>query len=130
MSAVALNTMKNYFYIAATIALTVYGQLVLKWRVSGAGDLPVAFSGKLAYLFRLLFDPFVMSTIISVFLASLCWMMALSKFELSHAYPFMSAAFVMVIFLSALFFNESISWQKLIGLLLIVAGIVVTSRSG
>lgn len=122
--------MKNYLYIVATIALTVYGQLVLKWRMSGAGELPVAFADKLLFLLRLLFDPFVMSTIISVFVASLCWMAALSKFELSYAYPFMSAAFVLIFFFSALFFNEPISWQKMVGLVLIVAGIVVTSRSG
>lgn len=121
--------MKSYFYIIATIVLTVYGQIVLKWRMSSAGELPIPFLDKLLFLLRQLVDPFVMSTIVSVFLASLCWMAALSKFEISYAYPFMSAAFVLVFFLSVLFFNEPVSWQKLFGLLLIVAGIIVTSRS-
>nr|BFE90316.1 hypothetical protein GCM10020185_08520 [Pseudomonas brassicacearum subsp. brassicacearum] len=31
----------NYIYILATIAFTVYGQLILKWRISKLGPLPV-----------------------------------------------------------------------------------------
>ena len=53
----------------------------------------------------------------------------MTKFELSYAYPFMSGAFVLVFILSVLFFNEVVTWQKILGLALIVAGIIVTSRS-
>lgn len=121
--------MNGYVYIATTIALTVYGQLVLKWRMSEVGELPVPLVDKLVFLLRMLFDPFVFSTIVAVFLASLSWMLALSKFDISYAYPFMSGAFVLVFIFSMLLFNEPFSWQKLLGLLLIIAGIVVASRS-
>jgi multidrug transporter EmrE-like cation transporter len=53
----------------------------------------------------------------------------MTKFELSYAYPFMSLAFVLVLFLSALFFKEAITLPKLLGLTLIVAGIIVGSQS-
>lgn len=53
----------------------------------------------------------------------------MTKFEISYAYPFMSSAFVLVFILSVFLFQETITWQKIIGLLLIVAGIIVTSRS-
>jgi len=40
------------FYVLATILLTVYAQLVLKWQISHAGQLPVAFADKTLFLLR------------------------------------------------------------------------------
>ena len=121
--------MIGYFYIFGTIFFTVYGQIVLKWRISTVGALPVEFFDKIIFLFKLLFDPFIFSGFASAFIASFFWMAAMTKFELSFAYPFMSSAFVFVFILSAILFNETVTWQKLLGLALIVAGIIVTSRS-
>ena len=43
--------MLGYFFIAMTVLLTVFGQLVLKWQIELAGPLPETVSGKLAFLF-------------------------------------------------------------------------------
>jgi len=118
----------SYFYILLTIVFTVYGQLVLKWQVTAGGPLPDATSGKLAFLLRLLLNPWVISAFISAFLASIAWMAAMTKFEISHAYPFMSLNFVLVLLLSAVFFNETITLLKVAGLALIILGIIVGSQ--
>lgn len=52
----------------------------------------------------------------------------MTKFQLSYAYPFMSLAFVLVMFLSAFFFNEPVTLAKTLGLALIVAGIIIGSQ--
>lgn len=119
----------GYFYILGTILFTVYGQLILKWRIEKYGSLPDLFSEKLLFLIKLLFDPFIFSGFVAAFVASLFWMAAMTKFDVSYAYPFMSGAFVLVFILSAIFFHEPVSWQKVLGLLLIVSGILITSRS-
>lgn len=121
--------MIGYLYIAATIFFTVYGQLILKWRITGYGALPEFFSDKLIFLIKLLFDPWIFSGFASAFIASFFWMAAMTKFELSFAYPFMSGAFVLVFIFSVFFLNEPVTWQKIAGLILIVTGIIVTSRS-
>lgn len=120
----------NYFYIFLTIVFTVYGQLVLKWQVGKAGALPVDFVDKIWFLFRLLLNGWVVSGFAAAFLASLAWMAAMTKFDLSHAYPFMSVAFVLVLALSVVFFHEPLNLQKVAGMVLIVAGIVVGSQGG
>jgi len=61
-------------------------------------------------------------------LAGVCWMAAMTKLELSFAYPFMSLSFVLVFIFSALIFHESITTPKVLGMLLIIAGIVVIGR--
>ena len=120
----------GYFYIFGTIFFTVYGQLILKWRISLlGGSLPNDLLDKIFFLFKLLFDPFIFSGFASAFIASFFWMAAMTKFELSYAYPFMSGAFVLVFILSVLFFNVVVSWQKILGLAFIVMGIFITSRS-
>lgn len=120
--------MIGYFYIALTILFTVYGQLILKWQVSQAGVLPDAFSAKIAFLFGLLMNPWILSGFIAAFLASLSWMAAMTKFNLSHAYPFMGLSFVLVLFGSGFFFGEAISAMKIAGTALIVLGIIIASQ--
>lgn len=120
--------MASYFYIFLTIAFTVYGQIVLKWQMLGVGDFPENSSDKILFLIQLLINPWVISGFFAAFLASLAWMAAMTKLELSHAYPFMSLNFVFVIVLSSLLFHETITPLKLIGLGLIILGIVVGSR--
>jgi drug/metabolite transporter (DMT)-like permease len=84
---------------------------------------------KILFLFKILFDPWVFSGFLAAFVASFFWMAAMTKFDISFAYPFMSLAFVLVFLLSVVLFHEPVTWQKLTGLALIVAGIIVTSRS-
>jgi uncharacterized membrane protein len=56
-------------------------------------------------------------------------MAALKQFELSKAYPFMSLSFVCVLVLSYWIFKETVSTQKIVGSLLIIAGIYLVSKS-
>jgi multidrug transporter EmrE-like cation transporter len=119
----------GYAYIALTILLTVFGQLILKWQVALAGPLPPTASAKAAYFLGLLFRPWILGAFAAAFLASIAWMAAMTKFNLSYAYPFMSLTFVLVLLLSWLLFHEPLSVSNVIGLLLIIAGIIVGSQA-
>ncbi len=119
----------GYFYIFGTISFTVYGQIILKWRIDKYGDLPADLMDKFQFILRLLLDPLILSGFLSAFVASLFWMAAMTKFDISFAYPFMSFAFVLVFILSVFLFGEPITTQKVIGLSLIVLGILVTNQS-
>jgi drug/metabolite transporter (DMT)-like permease len=114
--------------VFCAIVLTSYAQLIVKWRVSRAGSLPVDFTKKTIFLVGLLFDPFVLTGLLAALLAGLCWMAAMTKLELSFAYPFISLSFVLVFVFSAFLFHETITAPKVLGMLLIVAGIIVIGR--
>ena len=120
--------MIRYSYIMATLLLTVYGQLIIKWRMNLLGSFPATFRLQLLYLGKALLDPYVISSFVAAFLASLTWMAALTKFDLSHAYPFMSLSFVLVLICSYLLFNEPITLNKIVGIILIIAGVYFTSK--
>ncbi|WP_099159771.1 EamA family transporter [Virgibacillus ndiopensis] len=119
----------GYAYIFGTIFFTVYGQLILKWKIDKVGSLPEAWKDKLIFLLQLLLDPVILSGFLSAFVASLFWMAAMTKFNISYAYPFMSLSFVLVFLLSVMLFHEPVTVQKVTGLSLIVLGIIVTSQS-
>ena len=118
----------DYLYILGTVAFTVYGQVVTKWQVREAGQLPTALSDKLLFVGYLMVNPWVMSSLVAAVFAFACWVMAMTKFSLSTAYPFTSLSFVLVMFLSALFFREPITVAKVLGLVLIIAGLIVGNR--
>jgi multidrug transporter EmrE-like cation transporter len=120
--------MLDHVYILLTILFTVYGQIVIKWQVNASGPLPIELSEKILFLLGLLLNPWVISGFACAFLASLSWMAAMTRFQLSYAYPFVSLTFVLTIICASIFFNESITTQKAIGLAAIVAGIIIGSQ--
>ncbi len=118
----------SYVYIAMTILFTVYGQVVLKWQVTLAGPMPDQGGDRITFLLGMLLKPWVLSGFAAAFVASIAWMAAISKFDLSYAYPFMSLNFVLVLALSGFLFHEPLTTPKLIGLCLIILGIVIGSQ--
>lgn len=117
-----------YLYIFCTILFTVYGQIIIKWQVANAGDFPAETVGKIWFLLRLVVNPWVISSLCCAFLAFICWMAAMTKFDLSYAYPFVSLSFVFVLILSALFFHEPITVAKMLGVIFIMAGIIIGAK--
>ncbi len=118
----------NHLYIFLTIFLTVYGQIVIKWQVNLAASMPHESIDKIYFMMRLLLNPWIISGFASAFLAAISWMAAMTKFQLSYAYPFISLAFVLVLILSNIFFKEPITIGKSIGMGFIVLGIIFGSR--
>ena len=123
------NEAMGYLFIALTVLLTGYAQVALKYEINSVTDMP---SGLPMIVFLVKFTllrPLVLSAFLSGFLASFTWMAALSRFELSYVYPFMSLNFVFVLGLSVLLFGEGVHFYKVIGLSLICIGVFIVSRA-
>lgn len=119
----------GYLYIAGTISCVVYSQLIIKWRVSLAGALPAVFREKVFFLMKLLIDPFVLSGFIAAFIGALLWMLTLTKFELSHAYPIIIGGLaILTSIFAVILFHESLGFIKIAGLILVMIGMVFLSR--
>lgn len=118
----------DHLYIITTILFTVYSQLVMRWQVVAAGPLPADTSGKIGYIFNLMLNPWVLSGIFATFLAGVSWMLAMTKFEISYAYPFMSLNYLLVLTAGFLLFNETLSMTKLAGSALVIVGIIVIAK--
>lgn len=120
----------KYLYILGTVLFTVYGQLILKWRIADYGALPEPVGEKVVFLLRLLADVYILSGFMAAFMASLFWMAAMTKFDLSYAYPFVSLSFVLVLAFSVFLFQEPFTYHKMVGMAFIVLGVLISSKSG
>jgi len=118
----------KYIYIIGTIFFTVYGQLVIKWQMGKAAPLPDVLIDKLLFLLSMLMNAWIISAFLSAFMAALCWMAAMTRFDLSFAYPFMSLSFVFVLIFSVILYHEPINIPKIIGIMCIMLGILISSQ--
>jgi len=120
----------NHIYIFLSIIFTVASQLIIKWQMEQhnlSEDLSIL--EKFYSVFLMLLNPFIILSIILTLLSGLSWMIAMSKFDISYAYPFTTLGFVLIFIFSIFLFHEPISWSKIIGLIFIIIGILVISRS-
>jgi len=119
----------EHLYIFLSIGFAVASQLIIKWKMS-AFDLssyPGLFE-KFAFAFSMLFNPWIMLSIFLTLLSGLSWMIAMTKFDISYAYPYTALGFVLILIFSALLFHEPLNGAKILGVLLIVSGIFVVAK--
>jgi drug/metabolite transporter (DMT)-like permease len=123
-----LKIRMGFVYLGLTILFTVYSQLVFKWQISQAGTPPPDMAERMVFFLRQYFTPWIISGMISGFLASFAWMATLNEFQLSFAYPFMSLSYVVVLAASFLLFHEPFSIQKVAGTAVVILGLVIITR--
>jgi len=111
----------------AVLALTVYGQLMIKLRALVHAPEIAGGAGRLHYLAAMFADIWVLSALAAAVLAGACWMLAVSRLEVGYAYPFMALSFVLVPIGSAVLFGEPLPGVRLIGIALIIGGVTVSA---
>lgn len=112
--------------VVLAVALNVAGQVLLKWRIMNKDGLADSFDNKWAFISDLIVDPYIIGAFACVFGASILWIFCLSKVDLSLAYPFMGLSFVMILGLSAWLFGEALDVYKIVGVIMISSGVVIS----
>ncbi len=119
----------NHAYLLLTIFFAVASQLIIKWQMSVFSfDDYETWQDKFALAFSMLLNPYIIIALVLTILSGVNWMIAMTKFELSYAYPFTLLGLVLVTIFSVAFFGENVSAYDVSGILLIVLGVVLISR--
>lgn len=112
--------------VLISVTLSACAQVLLKLGVSpGPGQAAPGGASLLAMLLR----PGVVGGLALYGLATLVWLRALSQAELSQAYPFVGLGLVLTSLLGHLLFNEALGPSRLLGTVLVVAGVLLVARS-
>lgn len=119
--------MRPAIWLLAVLGFTVYGQLVIKARALAHAGSAVAASERLHYLVAMFTDLWVLSGLAAAVLAGCCWMLAIERLDIGFAYPIMALSFVLVPLGSTLLFGEPLPKTQLLALLLIVAGVTLST---
>jgi len=119
----------NHLYLLMAIFLGVTSQLIVKWKMSAFSFHNYeTWQEKFLLAFSMLINPHIIIALLLTLLSGITWMIAMTKFEISYAYPFTLLGLVMVTIFSILFFNESINVFKIVGIIIICFGMVVLSK--
>jgi uncharacterized membrane protein len=107
------HAVKTRVFAAIVILSNVLGNLALSWGLKHYG----------------LFSPYVFLGVALLIVWLLSRMTLLSWADLSYVLPVTSVGYVLTVFLGKYFFAEQITWQRWLGSLLIVGGMIVVGRT-
>lgn len=116
-------------YILLSGALGVSGQIILKRSVLEMGPLAFGWQSLLSDTVSLLLNPGVVLGVAVTLSGTFFWLVALSRVDLSYAYPFASLNYILVLISSWLLLGEQPSVQRLLGVLIICLGVWAVSRT-
>ena len=119
--------MKIFKYVLASVILVDAGQIMVKY---GLNNSSINFSNLISSYISLFFNPFIFFGFMAVGLSSIFWLAALSKADLSYAYPMISIGYIVIAIASMVIFKEHISVARWIGICVICSGVFLMSRSG
>ena len=118
-------TWPTFFLVIFSVGLGVAGQLLMKQGMLASPNLRL----EAAALVRALLQPYVVAGFVCYGVASISWLMVLSRVPLSIAYPMLSLGYAAIALLSWYFFGESLTSIKAIGIVSILVGIFLLSRA-
>ena len=119
--------MERYLFISLTLALTAYGQLIMKSRALSVSSL-LGVDDKLRYLTAMFTDPLVLSSLAAAVIAAVCWMLALERTDIGFCLSlYGTGVSYWCPRLPAVLFKEPISMFQMIGLTMIVIGVLINA---
>ena len=122
-------TLRGLLMTVLAAVLTGAANLLMRAGVTGMGGVSLPLGRFLGDLLQLARQPLFIVGLLLYGTATLVWFVVISTEHLSSVYPVLvSVSFALVTLGAILFFQESFSWQKGIGLVLLLSGIVFISR--
>lgn len=125
-----MNRLLDHAYILSMVAFTAYSQMIMRWQVGAAGPLPTGTADKIWFIAKLLMNPWVLSSIVATFMAGVSWMLALTKFQLSYAYPFTGLIYLFVLVAGYWVFRDNITVGRVVGTAVVLLGTIIIVRAG
>ncbi len=116
-------------YILVSVLLGAVGQVMLKRGMSTIGPLTLSVSGLLPMLWRIATNLYVAGGLAIYVSGTVFWLVALSRVELSYAYPFASLSYVLMLAASWFLFRENVTAVRLLGTAVVGIGVFLISRS-
>jgi len=125
-----MKLIKFLCLVLLPIIMTTSGEFLLKHSinhhtpalVATTAHLPIASESPLRHV-----SAIFAVTIIT--LGGVLWLVAMSKYELSFIYPYLSINYISVLLGSQWVLHESVGWSRYVSVIFIVIGLVLISRS-
>ncbi len=120
----------TFGFILSGVLLNALAQLLLKSGTNAMGGAISLRGGHvISTLFQIATQPSILGGLACYGVSVLVWIMALSRTDVSLAYPMLSLGYVVSMLGAWLFLGEAVSPQRIAGLATILVGVVLLARS-
>jgi multidrug transporter EmrE-like cation transporter len=120
---------RSIFYVLISGVLGVVGQILLKQGLAANGPLSLGPDGLPGLFLSLVLNPLVVVGLAIYLVGTLFWLVALSRLDLSYAYPFASLNYILVLISAWFILGEVPSSTRLVGVALISLGVCAIART-
>jgi multidrug transporter EmrE-like cation transporter len=119
--------LKPFLLVLIAISFSVTGELLLK---SGMNQIGVfSFSNLFPTLGRILTHPKILGGFLFFALGAFWWLAAISRVNLSWAYPMLAIGYILILLFSAVILKEHVNPIRWFGAVVICLGIYLVFRS-
>ena len=119
----------SFMLVLAGVLLNAAAQLLLKAGTNGIGAFAFSADNLVPVGIKVASNPFILGGLGCYAVSVVVWIMALSRVEVSLAYPMLSIGYVVNAVAAWYLFGEALSAQRMIGIGTIVVGVFLVARS-
>jgi len=119
----------SFCIILTGVLLNAVAQLALKASVREMGAIGLNFSSSATAFLRLASEPFLWVGLFCYGISVIVWILALSRVDVSIAYPMLSMGYVVNAFFAWQLFGEYMNPARMIGMGIVLLGVYVLARS-
>ena len=119
----------SFSLVLAGVLLNAAAQLLLKAGTNAVGHFEFSSANIVPVGLRLALEPFILSGVACYVVSLVVWIMALSRVEVSIAYPMLSIGYLVNAVAAWYLFGESLTALRLTGIGFIVVGVFLVARS-
>ncbi|HEX5094114.1 MAG TPA: SMR family transporter [Burkholderiales bacterium] len=120
----------SFALVLAGVLLNAAAQLLLKAGTNAVGHFEFSSANVIPVGLRLALEPHILGGVACYVVSLVVWIMALSRVEVSIAYPMLSIGYVLNAVAAWYLFGESLTALRMAGIGFIVVGVFLVARSG
>jgi len=119
----------TFALLLAAIVLGTCAQLLLKAGTNAVGAFAFTVENALPVGLRVALEPRIVAGTLCYVVSLVVWIMALSRTEVSVAYPMLSIGFALNAVLAWWLLGEAVTPLRMLGIGIIIVGVVLVARS-
>ena len=119
----------SFTLILLGVALNAAAQLLLKAGTNAVGHFEFSTANAVPMALKLGLEPHILGGMVCYAISLVVWIMALSRVEVSIAYPMLSIGYVVNAVAAYYLFGEAVSLMRFAGIGIIIVGVYIVARS-
>jgi multidrug transporter EmrE-like cation transporter len=122
-------TAVSFTLILLGVTLNAVAQLLLKAGTNALGHFEFSMANAVPVGLRLAVEPHILGGLFCYAISVVVWIMALSRVEVSIAYPMLSIGYVLNAVAAWYLFGEAVTPMRLLGIGIIIVGVYIVART-